>query len=252
MPDISLIAHDQPLIVSHPTKALLAFPSMAVVGASADRSSLLGTTPVTAHERRNRWLDAPPMQVLAEGSAVIRLVSDQLPGPSAWATSPLWHLHRRQCRLGQHAFMWLCAIQMQPDGQAIAVGNSHKFRVFAHFGFAIARAPLFAGTKYPSTNACAHSILPWASNRLNNARQIRSHVPCLNQAQKRRQQVAGEPYTCGTFSRAHPVFNMKRMSLSVVRSLFHCRPGPGCCFGIKGSITAHGSAVASCRLVPTV
>jgi hypothetical protein len=185
MPDISLIAHDQPLIVSHPTKALLAFPSMAVVGASADRSSLLGTTPVTAHEHRNRWLDAQPMQVLGEGSAVVRLVSDQLPGPSAWATSPLWHLHRLQCRLGQHAFMRLCAIQMQPDGQAIAVGNSHKFRVFAHVGFAIARAPFFARTKYPSTNACAHSILPWASNRLNNARQIRSHVPWLNQAQKR-------------------------------------------------------------------
>jgi hypothetical protein len=104
--------------------------------------------------------------------------------------------------------MRLCAIQMQPDGQAIAVGNSHKFRVFPHFGFAIARTSFFAGTKYPSTNACAHSILPWASNRLINARPIRSHVPCLNQAQKRRQQVAGEPYTCGTFSRAHPVFNM--------------------------------------------
>lgn len=252
MLDTSLIARDQPPIVSHPTKASLALPSMAVVGASVDRSSLLGTTPVTAHERRNRWLDAPPMQVLAEGSAVIRLLRDQLPGPCAWATSPLWHLHRRQCRLGQHAFMRLCVIQMQPDGQAIPVGNSHKFQVFAHVGFAIVRARFFAGTKYPSTNACAHSILPWASNRLNNARQIRSHVPCLNQAQKRRQQVAGEPYTCGTSSRTHAVFNMQRMPLSVVRSSFHFRLGAGCCFGIRGSIGAHGSAVGSCSLVPTV
>jgi hypothetical protein len=208
MLDISLIAHNQPPIVTHPTKAALAFPSMAVVEASADRSPLLGTTPVTAHVTRNRWLDAPPVQVLAEGSAVIRFVRDQLPGPCAWANSPLWHLHRRQCQLGQHAFMRLCAIQMQPDGQAIAVGNSRTFRVFAHFGFAIARAPFFAGTKYLSTNACAHSILLWASNQLKNARQIRSHIPYLNQAQKRRQQVAGEAYTCGTFSRAHPVFNM--------------------------------------------
>jgi hypothetical protein len=199
MLDISLLAHEQPPIVSHSTKGSLAFPSMAVVGASADRSSLLGT-PVTAHERRNRWLHAPPVQVLAEGSAVIRLLRDQLPGPCTWAASPLWRLHRRQCQLGQHAFM--------RDGQATAVGNSRTFRVFAHFGFAIARAPFFAGTNYSSTNACAHSILPWASNRLNNARQIRSHVLRLNQAQKRRQQVAGEPYTCGTFFRAHPVFNM--------------------------------------------
>ena len=187
MLDLSLIAHDQAPIVSHPTETSLAFPSTGVDGASVERSSLLGT-PVTA--------------------AVIRLVRDQHPGPWARATSSLWHLHRHQYRLGQHAFMRLRAIYMQPDKQTIAVGNSHKFRVFPHFGFAIARASFFAGTKYPSTNACAHSILPWASNRLNNARQIRSHVPCLNQAQKRRQQVAGEPYTCGTFPRAHPVFNM--------------------------------------------
>jgi hypothetical protein len=88
---------------------------------------------------------------------------------------------------------------MQPDGQAIAVGNSHNFRAFAYFDFANAKALFFAGTKRPSTNACAHSISPWASNQLNNARQIRFHVPSLVQAQKRRQQVTGEPYTRGTF-----------------------------------------------------
>jgi hypothetical protein len=199
MLDISLIAHDQPPIISHPTKASLALPSMAVVGARADRSALLGTTPVTAHECRNPWLDAPPMQVLAEGSAVIRLVHDRLPGPCARATSLLWRLHRHQCRLGQHAFMRLCASHLQPDGRAIAVCNSHKLRVSAHVGFAIARAPFFGRTKYPSTNACAHSILPWASNRLSNARQIRSHVPWLNQAQKRASRLRVSPIRVAHF-----------------------------------------------------
>jgi transcription antitermination factor NusG len=73
------------------------------------------------------------MQVLVEGSAVIHLVRDQLPGPCAWATSPPLHLHRRQCRLGQHAFRRLCASQLQPDGQAIAVGNLHKHQSLAHW-----------------------------------------------------------------------------------------------------------------------
>lgn len=165
MLDISFIALDQPPIISHPTKASLALPSMAAVGASADRSSLLGTTPVTAHERRNPWLDAPPMQVLAEGSAVIRLVHDRLPGPCAWATSPLWRLHRRQYWLGQHAFTRSCAIYVQSSGQATAIDNSHRFGAFAHFGFANTKVPFCAGTKRPSTQACADSILPWAFNR---------------------------------------------------------------------------------------
>jgi hypothetical protein len=246
------IALDQSPIVSHTTEASPALPSLAVGGAGADRSSLLGMTPVTEHERRNCGFNAPPTQMWAESSAVIRLVRDKLPGPCAWATSPLGHLHRRQYRLGQHAFMRLCAIYIQPDEQAIAVGNSHNFRAFAHFGFAYAKAPFFAGTKWPSRNASAHSIFPWASNRLNNACQIRSHVPGLDQAQKRRQQVAGEPSTRGTSSRAHPLFNTQRMPVNVVRSSFRFRPGPGCCMGIKGSNAAHGSAVASCRLMHTV
>jgi hypothetical protein len=252
MLDIAFIAHDHAPIVIHPPEASLDLPPMALVGASADRPSMLGTTPVTAHERRNPGLEAPSPQMLPEGPAIIRLVHDRLPGLCARAASPLWHLHRRQCRLGQHAFMRLCPIHSQPDGQAIVVGNSHNFRAFAHLGFANAQAPFFAGTKCPSTNVCAHSSLPWASNQCNNARQIRSHVPCLDQAQKRRQQVAGELYTRGTSSRPHPVFNMQRMPLSVVRSALRFGPAPGYCFRIIGSITAHGSAVAPCRLVPTV
>jgi hypothetical protein len=238
MLDVALIAHDQSPMIIYPAEASLDLPSMAVVGASADRSSMLGTTPVTAHERRHRGLDAPPAQMLAEDSAVIRLALDEFPGPCAGATSPLGHLHRRQYWLGQHAFTRLCAVHMQPDEQAIAVGNSHNFRACARFGFANVRGPFFAGTKCPSTNACAHSILPWVSNRLNNARQIRSRVPCSDQAQKRHQQVAGEPSTRGTYSRVYPIFNTQRMPLSVVQSAFRFRPEPGCCSGIESSISA--------------
>jgi hypothetical protein len=223
---------------------------MAVVGASADWSGMLGT-PVRAHERRNPGLDAPPVRMLAEGSAVIRLGHDQIPRSCARAISLLWHLQRRLYRLGQHSFMRLCAIRMQPDGQVIAVGNLYNLPAFADFGFANAKASFFAGTKCPSTDGCGHSILPWASNRLNNARQIHFHVPPLERTQKRRQQVADEPSTRGRFSRAHPVLKAQRMALSVVRSSFGLRPGPGSCFEIKGRIAAHGSAVASCRLIST-
>jgi hypothetical protein len=161
MLDISSVALDQSQPISDPIQAWLDLASIAVAGTSADWSSMLGST----HERRNRRLDALPAQKLAEGSAVIRLVRDQLPESCPWATSLLWHLDRRQYRLGQHAFMRLCAIYMQPDGQAIAVSNSRNFGAFAHFGLANAKISLFAGTKRSSTHACAHSILPWAFNR---------------------------------------------------------------------------------------
>jgi hypothetical protein len=183
MLDVALIAHDQSPMAIYPAAASLDLPSMAVVGASADRSFMPGT-PLTAHERRGRGRDAPPAQMLVEGSATVRLVRDQLPGPCAWATSPLRRLHGRRYWLGQQAFMRFRAIYMRPHGQAIAVHNPQNFRAFAHLGFANAKVPPFAGAKCPSRNVCAHSISLWASNRLNNIRQIRSHVPCLTPADR--------------------------------------------------------------------
>jgi hypothetical protein len=161
MLDISFIALDQSPLVSDPIEAALDLASMAVAGASADQASMLGST----HEPQNRRFDAPPSQKLVEGSGVLHLVRGQNPGPCAWARSLLWHLDRHRYELGQHAFMRLCTIYMQPNGQAIAVSNAHNFGAFAHFGFANAKVPFFAGTKRSSIHACAHSILPWAFNR---------------------------------------------------------------------------------------
>jgi hypothetical protein len=161
MLDIPCIALDQSPIVSDPIKALLNLPSMAVAGARAEPSSMLESMP----DRRNRRLDATPSQKVVEGPGVLRLVRGQIPGPCAWARSLLWHLDHRRYQLGQHAFMRLCTIYMQPDGQATAVSNAHSFSAFARFGFANAKVPFLASTKCSSTRACAHSILPWAFNR---------------------------------------------------------------------------------------
>jgi hypothetical protein len=228
MLDISFIALDQSPIVSDPIEASLDLASMAVAGASADRSSTLGST----HERRNRRFDAPPVRKLEEVSDVIGLVRDQIPKPYTRVTSLLWYLDCRQCWLGQHAFTRLCAIYLQSSGQATAVDNSHTFGAFAHFGFANTKVPFCVGTKRPSTQACAHLTLSWAFNRPTTPAKY-AHVPGLDQEQKRRQQVAGEPSTCGTFSRAHLVLHTQRMPLSIVQSSFRFRPGPGCCWGSK-------------------
>jgi hypothetical protein len=184
MLDVALMAHDQSPVAIHPAAASLDLPFMVVVGTSAGQSFMPGTMPLTARERRHRGRDAPPAQMLVEGSVTVRLVRDQLPGPCAWATSPLRRLHGRRYWLGQQAFMRFRAIYRQSHGQAIAVHNPQNFRAFAHLGFANAKVPPFAGAKCPSRNVCAHSISPWASNRLNNTRQIRSHGPCLTPADR--------------------------------------------------------------------
>jgi hypothetical protein len=75
-------------------------------------------------------------------------------------------------------------------------------------------------------------------------------VPSRDHVLNRRQHVAGEPDTRGTSSQAQPVFSTTRMPLSVRRSSFRFRPGPGFCLGIKGSMMVHCSSVRSCRLIP--
>ena len=247
----TFVPHDQPPAVIHPGKAALAFPALAVPRSSGQGATPLRALPSACH-RRNGGLDASPAQITAEGLAVLRLVGHQLLGPRTRPPAPPGHLYHGQRGLGQLTLMRLGTGDIQSKGQAMAVSDDHYFGAFPHCGLADARSPFFAGTKLPSRKACAHSSLPWASNWLNSTRQIRSQVPSAAQPEKRRQQVAGEPYLRGTSSQAQPVFNTKRIPLSVVRSSFRLRPGPALCLGIRGAMTVHWSSVMSCRLMPQV
>jgi hypothetical protein len=65
MVDIPFIVVDQSPIVSDPIEASFNLLSMPVAGASADRSSILGSM----RERWNHRLDAPPAQKSAIGFA---------------------------------------------------------------------------------------------------------------------------------------------------------------------------------------
>lgn len=244
----TLPSHDQSTAIIHPSESSFDLPARLVQRSRFDWTTALGFLALAPLKGRNSHVDASLAQFTSKCATIIGLVSCQRFGPSARTTSLLWYSDRLQRLIGQHDFMRLSAVQMQTNRQARAIYHQHHFAALADLGFAYSGAPLFAGTKLPSRKACAHSSFPWASSRLNKARQMFSQVPSCDQRLNRRQQVVDEPYSAGRSCQAQPVLRMYRMPLSVRRSSARGRPGPGLRLGISGSITAHCSLVRSCLL----
>jgi hypothetical protein len=146
--------------------------------------------------------------------------------------------------------MRLGTVHMQANRQPVTVSHHHHFGAFDHLGLAYSRPPFLAGTKLPSRNACAHSILLWASNSPSRVRQIRSQVSLALHSLRRRQHVVGEPYSRGMSSQAQPVLSTCKMPLRLLRSSARGRPRLVCFLGMSGSITVHCSSVSSCLLMP--
>src|SRR5688500_16468156 len=194
MLDITLVAHHQAAIIVHPPEAAFHLPAPAVAGAGADRAPSFEAPAAPARDRWNRRLNTPTAQITAEGLTVIRLIRDQFlracPRTAAW----LRDADGRQGGFRQLALVRVGTRDMQPDGQALALGDHHHFRALAHLGFPYRIAPFFAGTKLPSRKDLAHSSLLWASNWLSRARHMRSQAPSCDHVCRRRQHVVGEPH----------------------------------------------------------
>lgn len=243
-----LPTHDQPAAFVHPGKRSLHFPAGLIQLSRLDRTSTFRFLPLASLKGRNSRLDASVAQFSSKSATIVSLVSRQSLGASARATSFLRHTNGLQRLIRQGDFMRLSAIQVQTNGQPMAIDHQHHLTALANFGLAYSGAPLFAGTKLPSRKACAHSNLPWASSLPSSVRQMSSQVPSTDHWLSRRQQVVDEPYSAGISCHAQPGLRMYMMPLSVRRSSALGRPGPDFCLGISGSITAHCSLIRSCLL----
>ena len=248
----SFIADNHSPAVIPPPEAAVDFPALPITRPRFDRTPTRRLAALTAFKRWDGRLNTPPAEALTPLTAVVGFVGDPFLRARTRAATPLRDSHRRQGSFHQVALMRWRSIHIHTHGHPMAIGPPHSFAALADLRLPDAGSPFFAGTKLPSRKACAHSSLPWASSWLNSVRPIRSHVPSPDHAHNRRQQVAGEPYPRGTSSQGHPVFSTKRMPLRGWRASFRFRPGPGVCSGIKDSMTAHGSSVMSCRLMPLV
>jgi hypothetical protein len=248
----AFVAHDQPTAVGHPPEAAFDCPALALTRTRFDGATALWLAPLAALNGRNGRLEAPATPPLAKGMAVIGFVRDQFLRPCTQPAALRRDTHARQGGVRQLALVGLGTGHVHAKRHAMAISHDQHFTALAALRFTDAGAPFFAGTKRPSRRACAQSIWPWACSWLKSARQSCSQVPSATQLRKRRQHVAGELYTRGTSSHVQPVCSTTRMPLRVRRASCRFRPGPGCCFGIKGSRTAHGSSVMSCRLIPPI
>jgi hypothetical protein len=248
----SFVAHNQAPAVVHPRKTASDFPALTITGPRLNWAPALRPASLAALNGRDGRLHASAAQSLAKVLAVVGFVRHQLLRACTRSALFLRDTHGRQGGIRQLALVGLGTVYVQANRQAMTISHDHHFTALTDLRFADPRSPFFAGTKLPSRKARVHSSLPWASSWLNSTRQICSHVPSAAQWRKRRQHVAGEPHARGTSSRVQPVFITKRMPLSVWRSWLRFRPGPGFCFGIKGSMTPHCSSAMSCRLISPV
>jgi len=251
---MTLITNNQPAVVVHPPEAPLHFPPASVRGSHLDGTASLGFDALAPLESRDSRLDTPLSQLLAKLFAVISFICYQLLWSGLGSASlTRWRGHSNALQGGicQLQFVRLSRVYMQADGQPVPIYHNHHLGAFAHLGLAYSRPPFLAGTKLPSKNACAHSILLWASNLLNRVRHIFSQVcsSLLDHSCKRRQQVVEEPYSPGISAQAQPVLSTYSIPLRVRRSSARGLPLLDCFFGTSGSITAHCASVSSCRLV---
>ena len=234
-----------------PCNAPLHLPALAIPGAGANRPPACGARSPVGY----RWaggLEASPSPLLAEGLAGIGVVRDQLPRPGAGPSTPLRDVDRRQGRHGEGVFRRACTRPLQPERPPWAVGHPPSVRALAALGLVDAAAPFVAGTKRPSRHARAHASWLWAARWLRSARQTRAQGPSAAHGCKRRHQGTAEPSSRGRSSQAPPVWRTYSMPFTVGRSSARGRPGPRRRAGIHGSITAHGSSVSACRLMPLV
>ena len=229
MAQMPFITHDEPAAVIPPPTAAFHVPALAIAFSRPDRAATCRLMPCAAFTRWEGRLAAPSAPPRATRTAVVRVVRPQRLRAGARAATLLGAPHGGQGSLRQRAVVGAGAITVQANRQASARGPHQHCAALTACRGAETSAPLLAGTTLPSSKAGVPSRWPWVSRWLGSARHRCSQVPSWDQAQKRRQPVAGEPDTRGTSSHVQPVCSTTRMPLRVWRAL--CRLNP---FRLRG------------------
>ena len=138
--------------------------------------------------------DALATQVVPEASAVVALVGNQVPGPSA--DLPGWgaRFHGLQRGLGQVHVGLLGTVQMRAHAQSSAPCDQHELGALTPAGRSHASARFLADMKAPSRKACAQSSFCSVSRTEMIARHRVSQAPDSSNSFGRLQQGVGEPY----------------------------------------------------------
>lgn len=173
---MTLIAHNHAAAVVHSAETTFDSPSLAIIGARANRATPLRSFRCTPLKGWDGRFDTTLAQFSTKISAVKSFVRHQFLRTSLGTSVPLGLTNGLQRRLGQGALARLSTVQMQTNRQAMTIDDPPHLAALANLGLAYSITPFLVGIKLSSRNTWAHASFSWESNSVSEACQRRLQV----------------------------------------------------------------------------
>lgn len=195
---------------------------------------------------RRKQIDTSFSESLAQGIAVVRLVSNYSLRPSPRSARPFFgDFDLLECLFGEPDLCWRSRVGMASQRKTLAIDHHHALCSLSPLGLSDRWTPFFAGKKLPSMNVSSQSSTPLASSSERKALHMSLRTSASYHSFRRRQQVEGCGYLSGRSFHLAPVLSIQRIPSKTKRSSALGRPpfGRGGGLGMRGSIFFHCSSV---------
>jgi hypothetical protein len=195
---------------------------------------------------RGEQVDTPFSQALAQGIAVVGLVSNYSLRSGPWPSgSFFWDFDLLECLFGEPDLCWRSRVGIASQRNTLAIDHHHALCSLSPFGLSDRCTPFFAGKKLASINDSSQSSTPLASNSERKALHIYLRTSASYHSFRRRQHVEGCGYLSGRSFHRAPVLSIHKIPSKTNRSSALGRPpfGRGGGLGMRGSIFFHCSSV---------
>jgi len=233
---VELIAGHKSAKGLDPTDGPLYDPPSAI--AAQGPAVLSGWSNAASAVRTNQF-DPASGQSLSQGIAVRRAIIDQ-------AARDLRGDGLTQQRLNESHFRKAGGVDVDGQGQTIAVDQNHELAAFAAFRGTDAIAPFFAEANVPSAKPSFQLTSPCWSSWWTNRSQAWSHTPLRDHFAKRRQQVTYDGKDRGKSFHRAPLRSTHRIPSRHCLAFAGGRPprGSGWGTGKRSEISDHCSSVS--------
>ena len=234
---VNIVACDEPLEVMEPTNGAFDDPSASV---TPELASVLSWWADAALAVGADEIDALFGEPLAKRIAVGRLIVDECGGDVR--SSRLIEQRLDEVHLGV-----VGRVNIDRDGQALAVGEDHDLGPLSPLGLADAVAPFLEGENVPSAKPSRQSILPLLSSLRSRRAHALSSTPLPVHSTKRRQQVAYDGKRGGRSFQRAPLRSTHRTPSKQARGSAIGRPPLGLGLGLanKSAISRQCSSLSS-------
>jgi hypothetical protein len=253
VPDLPLVAHDEPAEVLQPRVRPLDDPAPLV---TPQLAPVLVRRLLVVPALRDDRFDVARYQQRPRRVGVVAPVGDEplrlvrapvLPAP------PL-HFNRVERPFEEPDFRRGSRLHAYSERKTRAICQNHKLRPLAALGLAHTLAPFLAATNMPSTKHSFHRIFFRSLSWSRNARHRSSSTPESAHSERRRCTAVFEPYLSGNSLHGAPVQSIQRIPSKHCRSLSGGRPPFGLRFrlGRCASMSLHCLSVTARQAISLV